>query len=738
MERVPITTAYPNGRVSPSISADRRTGGLRSASGGAGSWTHHRPGTARSPPLLLSLFLSFFLLLSPEFRGAAGAESTERSAGGREGSSWEEGGGVGYPRDRDYDYPIVAKAVFPDAPSAVRALVSSSSSSPPSSGLGDLEILGKRRRGNESSIGGFTSFEVTFLLRDESDLRTMRNGLSSSLSSSLESDAAPEVEYVSDPFPVSRWYVDEEETAFLRHEPVPLAEPLPGEMDIEGGGGESRGLSGGGSGRSLGVYENMSRYDYRFGCYRTVEGTTQTAEDMVLTHPSLASLTQIGMSVEGRPLTVLVLTNSLSAVPEADRAPLFVMSGLHPREYAPPEVAARFAERLVSGYGSDPAATNVLDTTVVHLLLQANPDGRVVSERDYRTFWRKNRNPGEVGCGTYESWGVDLNRNFPFEWGLNSGSTPNPCMATYRGSGPGSEPETQAFMAYSAGIFHPDQAAEAQNKHVDDPYDESTSAGLFVDMHSYGEDIIFPWGFKDKTVGNVESYSVLASKLSLRNSYQPSGSGLPSFLGQTSGDTIDYHYGSLGVASILIEMGTSFAEGCEALETSIAPDNSDALMYAASVAGRPYEAARGPEVESVMMSPNSIKQGTTAATVTLTVAMLSNADATAVVAEFRVLINGIGPIPATVAMGSLSTATSALVLDGASLSQFSVGRHTVCVDASDHAGRRGPVSCTFLDVAVRCRSILEQSECTAKSQCGWKVRNGRCRRNRRRGKKGGR
>src|SRR6185436_8396573 len=77
-----------------------------------------------------------------------------------------------------------------------------------------------------------------------------------------------------------------------------------------------------------------------------------------------------------------------------------------------------------------------------------NPDGYQFTF-DSTRLWRKNRRLN--GDGTY---GVDLNRNYPTFWGFdNLGSSDQPFAETYRGSGAGSEPETQAIMAFHA--VHP-------------------------------------------------------------------------------------------------------------------------------------------------------------------------------------------------------------------------------------------------------------------------------------------
>ena len=56
---------------------------------------------------------------------------------------------------------------------------------------------------------------------------------------------------------------------------------------------------------------------------------------------------------------------------------------------------------------------------------------------------RKNRR--NTNCGNGTTRGVDLNRNFGYEWGANNtGSSPDPCSDVYRGESAFSEPETQA------------------------------------------------------------------------------------------------------------------------------------------------------------------------------------------------------------------------------------------------------------------------------------------------------
>ena len=166
-----------------------------------------------------------------------------------------------------------------------------------------------------------------------------------------------------------------------------------------------------------------------YPCYRTVEETFATAVTIATEYPDLATWVDIGDSWEktaaggnpGYDLLVLRLTNE--AIP-GPKPKLFVMSSIHAREYTPAELNTRFAEYLVAHYGVDADVTWVLDYHEIHLLLQANPDGRKKAETGLS--WRKNTN--ENYCSpTSNDRGADLNRNFEFQWGCCNGSSDAPC-----------------------------------------------------------------------------------------------------------------------------------------------------------------------------------------------------------------------------------------------------------------------------------------------------------------------
>ncbi|MGI8574097.1 MAG: M14 family zinc carboxypeptidase, partial [Egibacteraceae bacterium] len=88
----------------------------------------------------------------------------------------------------------------------------------------------------------------------------------------------------------------------------------------------------------------------------------------------------------------------------------------------------------------------LLATTELWFVPVANPDGYDYTFTEGNRLWRKNLRDNDDDGEITGLDGVDLNRNFPYRWGWdNEGSSPEPSSQVYRGTGPASEPETQAM-----------------------------------------------------------------------------------------------------------------------------------------------------------------------------------------------------------------------------------------------------------------------------------------------------
>ncbi len=437
-----------------------------------------------------------------------------------------------------------------------------------------------------------------------------------------------------------------------------------------------------------------------YPCYRTVEETYASAAALAANHPGLAVWTDIGDSWDktnaggspGYDLMVLQVTNQQTG---GDKPKLLITAAVHAREYVTAELALRFAEYLLAHYGLDPDTTWILDAHEIHFIFQANPDGRKQAEAG--ALWRKNTN-ADYCLSNPDYRGADLNRNFDFQWGT-AGDSGNSCALTYRGTSPSSEPETHAVQQYLLGQF-PDQRGPA----LTDPAPENAT-GIFIDLHSYGQWVLWPWGFTDETTApNHTALQTLGRKLAFFNDYRPAQA---SDLYPASGATEDYAYGELGLAAYTFEMGTWFFQDCTTFENTILPNNLEALMYAARTARVPYLLPAGPDALTLTLSHNPVTAGEP---INLTAIITDNRfnhtygaepiqtiSAAAYTLDIPFWETGAAPQSMTALDGTFDESLEEIsaVIDTISLQP---GRHTLYIHGQDADGNWGPVSAVFLDI----------------------------------------
>lgn len=437
-----------------------------------------------------------------------------------------------------------------------------------------------------------------------------------------------------------------------------------------------------------------------YPCYRTVEETFASAANIAAAYPNLAAWIDAGDSWEkmtpggnaGYDLRVLKLTNTAISGPKPT---LFVMSSIHAREYATAELNTRFAEYLVANYGVDPDVTWLLDYHEIHLLLHANPDGRKKAETGL--LWRKNTN--EKYCSaTSNSRGADLNRNYAFRWGCCGGSSGAPCDETYRGPTPASEPETQMVQNYVRAQF-PDQRNDDLTSAA-----PLTTTGVFLDLHSYSQLVLWSWGFTASPPPNSAGLRTLGRKFAYFNGYVPDQA---MSLYATDGTTDDFAYGELGLAAYTFELGTAFFQSCSVFENTILPNNLPALLYAAKAARTPYMTPSGPDALNVTTLPGSVTPGATVRlSATINDTRYNNQKGTEptqpiAAAEYYVDVPPwdaaavAHPMTATDGTFNATVEAVAATLDTTGLQE---GRHIFYVRGQDTNGNWGVVSAAFLHV----------------------------------------
>lgn len=444
-----------------------------------------------------------------------------------------------------------------------------------------------------------------------------------------------------------------------------------------------------------------------YACYETVEETFAAADALIAAQPTLASWVNAGPSWQktqnpatGYDLKVLKLTNSGMEAPPQGKPKLFVNSAIHAREYTTAPLVLEFARWLVNGYGTDADATWILNHHEVHLLLHTNPDGRKRAETGLS--WRKNVN--NYYCANSNTRGADLNRNFSHSWNSTAGqgSSGSQCSLTYRGPSAGSEPETQAIEGYIRSLW-PDRRGPGANDLA--PADTS---GIHLDIHSYGQLVLWPWGNTATPAPNGAALQTLGRRFAFFNGYAPQQSiGLY----PTDGTSDNPSYGELGVAAFTFELGTSFFQSCSTYQNDVLPKNLPALIYAAKVVRTPYITPSGPDVLTPTLAGNASTTGVTAGTLvsvtaSATDARYNNSNGTEATQAITAAESTIGtppwnaaavPVPLQAADGSYNGATEALT-GSLNTGGLAAGKHIVYLRARDASGTWGPVSAVFLNI----------------------------------------
>jgi murein tripeptide amidase MpaA len=179
---------------------------------------------------------------------------------------------------------------------------------------------------------------------------------------------------------------------------------------------------------------------------------------------------------------------------------VYFLGGVHAREWGSPDILVNFVKLLTDAYRTGTGISQggmsldagkvaeIVDNLDVVVFPQANPDGRHYS-MTADPMWRKNRRPigqGDPHCaaGGGNGPGVDINRNYDFLWDYPTLFSPqapiqtstDPCSEIYRGPSAESEPETANVTWLLNGL---------------------PNVGYFIDVHSFGEDILYNWGDDD-------------------------------------------------------------------------------------------------------------------------------------------------------------------------------------------------------------------------------------------------
>lgn len=207
----------------------------------------------------------------------------------------------------------------------------------------------------------------------------------------------------------------------------------------------------------------------------------------------------------------------------------------HAREPAGLSQLIFYMYYLLENYDSDPDIKALVDNTEMYFVPVINPDGYIHNHNTNPNgggMWRKNRR--NLGNGVY---GVDLNRNYSYQWG-GQGASNTPSSDTYRGASAFSEPETQAVKYFC----------------------EQHDFKFALNYHTYSNLLLYPFGYDYNQFTPDHNYFLASSELLVsENNY---ANIISSDLYPASGVSDDWMYGDVSTKNKIIsftpEVGSAF------------------------------------------------------------------------------------------------------------------------------------------------------------------------------------
>lgn len=274
--------------------------------------------------------------------------------------------------------------------------------------------------------------------------------------------------------------------------------------------------------------------------YYSPEKIEQKLKELNTQFPRLTQLLTIGKSLQGRPIYAIVISTTPNVdSPEFHQKPTVLFDAMHhAREIMTPEVAMDIAESLIKDSRKAPGrARETLTAMNVVVVPMLNVDGNsIVWASD--NMWRKNARKENNN-----TFGVDINRNYPYRFSGCNGSSGSRGAQDYRGASGGSEPETQALMALA----------------------EKVRPMGSISYHSFSELVLYPFGCQGDYSGEKELIAKLGKEMAdklptdspLRSSHYRAGTAWEILYG-VDGDSMSYMHAAHGAVAYVFEINQEF------------------------------------------------------------------------------------------------------------------------------------------------------------------------------------
>ena len=274
-------------------------------------------------------------------------------------------------------------------------------------------------------------------------------------------------------------------------------------------------------------------------------------------HNNIMTMEVIGHTWQDRDIWSVKISDNVLV--DEDEPEVLYIGAHHGNELPSALICSRIIEHLVSNYTLDGRATGLVNERELFFIPLLNPDGYHQSIH----YSSQRKNMKDNGDGTF---GVDLNRNYDYMWGV-SGTSTSTSDYNYGGPYPASEPEVRTIKNFTG-------------KH---------NFTIALSYHSYGELVLYPWGYDHVAPEGEELLSALADNIAAPMRYTPGQASDPDVgMYDASGDYCDWAYHEHGVNAFTVEMGTSHSPGKQQL-AAVLGQNLEGALVAAELAGNPED-----------------------------------------------------------------------------------------------------------------------------------------------------
>lgn len=220
--------------------------------------------------------------------------------------------------------------------------------------------------------------------------------------------------------------------------------------------------------------------------FKTWDQVNTRLHQIELFNPDVATIFTVGTTHEGRTIQGIRITAPGDAT---NRRQVLWNGCQHAREWVAVMVPMYIIEEIVAGWNEDAEIQSLLETTEIIVVPIVNPDGY---EYTYAVggdrFWRKNRRDNPDFCE-----GVDLNRNWGYDWNGGDSTSTNMCSDVYVGPSAFSEPEVQAMR---------------------DLVNSLPNLVAHIDFHSYSQLVLEPWASSNNPPPRENIVKTLSGEIS--------------------------------------------------------------------------------------------------------------------------------------------------------------------------------------------------------------------------------